>query len=102
MTSDILYTGDIWQDEFVSIGIACKDRHLTEQCNEDYISKFILVKEYKPGHWYPMEITKTFVINNPLQNVQLSIYLATPRTDEFWNPDHTVLLKNIKVNVSAN
>ena len=49
-----------------------------------------------------MSFNKTIAIADAFQCVDLSVYLRTTHKDEFWNPEHSVLLKNIKVNVSAN
>lgn len=97
LQADILYTGDVWQDQFVSLILKCSGKDIS-LFNEDYISKYIQETSYKPNEWYSMKFTKTIHIDTPT-DLDIKLYLATTHKDEVWNPEHGVHLKNIQLTI---
>lgn len=96
--ADLMYTGDVWQDQFICIVFECKGTNISSIFSEDFISKYIQANSYKPNNWYKMKISKTLVVNQS-NRLNMAIYLTTTHKDDIWNPDHSVLLKNVKMQI---
>ena len=45
-----------------------------------------------------MEFIKTISVNDYKEG-KLDIYLKPTHTDSYWNPEHTITLKNINVSI---
>lgn len=98
-TADLKYTADVHHQHFINMNIKCNNSNWYP----DVISKNIVEKDYRPEEWLKLEITKTFDIENNNKGSKLHFYLSTPKHDHYWNPEHTVLLKNINIlGVSVN
>lgn len=96
--ADLMYTGNVWQDQFICIVFECKGENISPVFSEDFISKYIQANPYTPNNWYKMRITKTLVVNQSEQ-LDMAIYLTTTHKDDVWNPDHSVLLRNVKMQI---
>ena len=94
-TADLKYTADVHHQHFINMNIKCNNSNWYP----DVISKNIVEKDYRPEEWLKLEITKTFDIENNNKGSKLHFYLSTPKHDHYWNPEHTVLLKNININI---
>ena len=64
----------------------------------DYISKYIKNIDYQEDRWEKLEVSTIISVNNS-QKVELEIYLLPAIWDSFWDPEHTVTLKNVVVRV---
>lgn len=100
MTADIKYTGKVWQDQFINLGIDCYQDKNHKINSIDNISKSIVEKNYSEDRWMKLEITKTFSVKD-FDSSNLDIYMKPTFKDYFWNPDHSVTLKNINIAISA-
>ena len=98
VTADVIYTGEVTQDRFISLCMdyACNKNSVIS--HSEYISKLLTVKDYKPNEWMKMEFIKTISVKN-LEENKLNIYLKPTHTDGYWNPEHTITLKNINVSI---
>ena len=97
ITADILYTGSVWQDQFINLGIEYYGNN-SKITQYDNISKNITVKEYHPNEWLKLEFVKIFYTKDFDKN-KFDIYLRPTEKDFLWNPKHTVTLKNINISV---
>lgn len=98
VTADLMYTGKVWQDNFINfvVDYTCdKDGKITH-C--DNINKNITSKNYQPNQWVKMEFVKILSTKDSKKHI-LDIYLKPTNKDYLWNPDHTVTLKNININI---
>ena len=93
----MLYTGEVWQDQFISLVLTCKGEDLSI-FNEDYISKYIQKSSYKPDEWNNILFTKTISLNG-LTDFDYKLYLTSTHKDDVWNPEHGVYLKNIQLTI---
>ena len=97
ITADILYTGSVWQDQFINLGIEYYGNN-SKITQYDNISKNITVKEDHPNEWLKLEFVKIFYTKDFDKN-KFDIYLRPTEKDFLWNPKHTVTLKNINISV---
>ena len=101
MTADIKYTGKVWQDQFINLGIDCRYGKKQEINSLDNISKSIVEKNYSPNKWLKLELTKTFYVKDSNNN-DFEIYLKPTDKDYHWNPEHSITLKNINITILGN
>ena len=98
VTADVKYTGEVTQSKFISLCLNYVHNKKTVVSHSDYISKLLTVKDYKPNQWMKMEFIKTIYVIDSIEN-KLDIYLKPTHTDSYWNPEHTITLKNINVSI---
>lgn len=98
VTADIMYTGRVWQDEFINFGMeyTYDDDKKIVQC--DNISKNISSKHYSPNKWMKMEFVKVLSTTDSKVNV-LDLYLQPVNKDYLWHPEHSITLKNINIQI---
>ena len=98
MTANVLYTGGVWQDQFINLGV-----NLTHDKNHiinafDNISKSFTNRKYHPNETTKLEFTKVFNIKD-FKNISIEMYLKPTEKDYMWNPEHSVTLKNINIKI---
>lgn len=98
MTADIKYTGKVWQDKFISLVVDCKGKQMEDVYSSDYIAKYIMERYPTAGKWQKLELSKVISVNNS-DNFELKVYLLPTHKDDFWDPEHTVTLKDVKISV---
>ena len=98
VTADVKYTGEVTQSKFISLCLNYVHNKKTVVSHSDYISKLLTVKDYKPNQWMKMEFIKTISVKD-YEECELDIYLKPTHTDSYWNPEHTITLKNINVSI---
>ena len=98
ITADILYTGSVWQDEFINLGVEYLYNETSKITQYDNISKNITTPYYHPNQWMKLEFVKVFYAKGCKKN-KFDIYLRPTEKDYLWDPDHSVTLKNINVSV---
>ena len=98
VTADIMYTGRVWQDEFINFGMeyTYDDDKKIFQC--DNISKNISSKHYSPNKWMKMEFVKVLSTTDSKVNI-LDLYLQPVNKDYLWHPEHSITLKNINIQI---
>lgn len=98
VTADIMYTGRVWQDEFINFGMeyTYDDDKKIVQC--DNISKNISSKHYSPNKWMKMEFVKVLSTKDSKFNI-FDIYLQPVNKDYLWHPEHSITLKNINIQI---
>ena len=96
MTANIKYTGNVWQDKFISLVVECKGNKMEDVYSSDYISKYIMERYPTADKWQKLEITKMISVDNS-DDFNVMIYLLPTHKDDFWDPNHTVTLKNVKI-----
>lgn len=101
MTADVVYTGRVWQDQFINLGINLTHDNDLEINNYDNISKNFVGKEHHPNKPIKLEFTKVFSVKDFDDN-NFEIYLKPTDKDYLWNPEHSVTLKNINVKILGN
>ena len=94
-TADMKYTADIHHQHFINMNIKCNNA----DWYPDVISKNIVEKDHHPDEWLRLEITKVFDLQDHNKESKLNFYLTPSEHDSQWNPDHTVLLKNINISI---
>ncbi len=94
-TADMKYTADISHQHFINIKAKCSNA----DWYPDVLSKNIIEEDYGPEEWLKLEFTKVFDIKNESKRSKLEFCLTTPEHDHYWNPEHTVLLKNINISI---
>jgi hypothetical protein len=98
VTADVKYTGEVTQSRFISLCLDYDNNKNSKISHSDYISKLLTVKDYKPNQWMKMEFIKTISVKDSKKS-KLDIYLKPTHTDSYWNPEHTITLKNINVSI---
>lgn len=101
MTADVVYTGRVWQDQFINLGINLTHDNDLEINNYDNISKNFVGKEHHPNKPIKLEFTKVFSVKD-FEDNNFEIYLKPTDKDYLWNPEHSVTLKNINVKILGN
>lgn len=101
MTADVVYTGRVWQDQFINLGINLTHDNDLEINNYDDISKNFVGKEHHPNKPIKLEFTRVFSVKDFDDN-NFEIYLKPTAIDYLWNPEHSVTLKNINVKILGN
>lgn len=97
MTADIKYSGDVWQDSFINIGVKFNDHKGQKMEFYDNLAKNITTSTYDPDVWMNIEMIKTYEITKGADLLDFNIYLQPTTKDYLWDPEHTVTLKNIKI-----
>ena len=98
MTADVTYTGEVWQDQFISLGVDLTyDKGLKINAS-DNISKSFSNREYHPNETTKLEFTKVFNVKD-FDDINVEIYLKSTEKDYMWNPEHSVMLKNINIKI---
>ncbi len=98
LTADIKYTGNVWQNKFISMIVECTGNKMETIYSSDYIAKFIMDRYPQKDTWQKLELTNVFVMNNS-DKFEIKIYMLPTDSDKKWVADHTVLLKNISINL---
>lgn len=100
MTADIKYTGQVWQDAFISLVVECNGEGMDRVYSTDYISKYIMNRTPKAEKWQKLEMSKMISVSE-VKNFELKSYLLPTFKDDLWNPDHSVTLKNVGIKIFA-
>lgn len=98
MTADVTYTGEVWQDQFISLGVDLSYDKGQKINASDNISKSFVNREYHPNETIKLEFTKVFNVKD-FEDINLEIYLKSTEKDYMWNPEHSVMLKNINIKI---
>lgn len=99
MDADIKYTEDVWQDAFISLVFECNGSEKSDWVySTDYVSKYILSRTPEPDTWQKLSLTKV-VSTNDSDEYEIKLRLLPTHKDELWNPNHSVTLKNTKINL---
>ncbi len=101
MTADVLYTGAVWQDQFINLGIKYSYDKNKNINSSDNISKSFVDGWYDKDMWIPMEFVKIFSMKESDKN-KFEIYLKPTLKDYLWDPNHSVTLKNINIMILGN
>ena len=101
MTADVIYTGKVWQDQFIGLGVKYSNNKKQDINSSDNISKSFINGEYYAEEWIKMEFSKIFNVDG-YDNNKFEIYLKPTFKDDFWNPEHSVMLKNINIQILGN
>ena len=98
MTADVIYTGNVWQDQFINLGVNLNYNKGQKINAFDNISKSFSNREYNPNEVTKLEFTKVFNVKD-FKNIDFDIYLKSADKDYLWNPEHSVMLKNVNIKV---
>ena len=99
LDADVKYTENVWQDAFISLIFECNGSIDSDWVySTDYVSKYILSRTPEPDKWQKLSLTK-IVSTGGSDEYKLKLYLKPTHKDDLWNPNHSVTLKNIKINV---
>ena len=100
MSADIKYTGQVWQDAFISLVVECNGEGMDRVYSTDYISKYIMNRTPEAEKWQKLEMSKIISVSE-VKDFELKSYLLPTFKDDLWNPDHSVTLKNVEIKVFA-
>ncbi len=101
MTADVMFTGNVWQDQFINLGINFTHDKKQKITSLDNISKSFVERTYFRNLWHDLEFVKIYSVKDFKDN-KIEIYLEPTKKDFMWNPDHSVLLKNINILILGN
>ena len=101
MTADVIYTANVWQDQFINLGIDLTHNNGNIIKEVDNISKGFAKRVYHPNEVTKLEFTKVFNVTD-FKNISIEMYLKPTEKDYLWNPEHSVTLKNINIKVLGN
>lgn len=96
MTADVMFTGNVWQDQFINLGINFTHDKNQKITSLDNISKSFVERNYYKNQWLNLEFVKIYSVRGFKDN-KLEIYLEPTKKDFMWNPEHSILLKNINI-----
>lgn len=98
MTADVIYTGAVWQDQFINLGVKYSNNEDHDVNSFDNISKSFVEGIYYTEVWTKMEFSKVFHVDGSDKH-KFEIYLKPTYKDDFWDPEHSVTLKNINIQI---
>ncbi len=98
MSADIKYTGQVWQDAFISLVVECNGDGMDRVYSTDYISKYIMNRTPEAEKWQKLELSKIISVDG-VDKFELKAYMLPTFKDDMWNPDHSVTLKNVKIKI---
>ncbi len=101
MTADVVYTGSVWQDQFINLGVNLTHDKKQKINSSDNISKNFVDRTYRPNESVKLEFTKVFNVKG-FDSSDIEIYLKPTEKDYMWNPEHSVTLKNINIMILGN
>ena len=101
MTADVMFTGNVWQDQFINLGINFTHDKNQKITSLDNISKSFVERNYYRNQWLNLEFVKIYSVKDFKDN-KLEIYLEPTKKDFMWNPDHSVTLKNVNIMILGN
>ena len=94
--ADVKFTKQVPIHHFIHIGMRCSGDKMNSTEFSDCVSKYIKNYDYQADTWEKMELSMMFPTNNS-DETQLEMYLVPAEWDEWWDPEHTVTLKKIKI-----
>lgn len=97
MTAKMKYTANITHDKFIRVVLKSSNAIGTSEV----ISKNIVEKNYMPDQWCNVNITKVFKSKNIKKESDIDIYMRPSEHDQQWNPEHSVLLKDVNITISG-
>ena len=101
MTADVIYTSGVWQDQFINLGVRYSYGKNQSINSSDNISKNFVDSWYDQNRWTKMEFVKIFSMQQSDKN-EFEIYLRPTLKDYLWDPEHSILLKNINITILGN
>ena len=101
LTADVVYTGSVWQDQFINLGVNLTHDKKQKINSSDNISKNFVDRNYRPNEPVKLEFTKVFNVKG-FDSSNIEIYLKPSEKDYMWNPEHSVTLKNINIMILGN
>lgn len=93
-----MYTGRVWQDEFINFVMDYRYDKYNKITHWDNINKNITSKSYHQNQWTKMEFVKILSTKESKKNI-FEIYLKPTDKDYLWKPEHSVTLKNINIKI---
>lgn len=97
ITAKIKYTADITYEKFIIMSL----RSSNAIWSSEPISKSIVERDYKPNQWYNINVDKIFRSKNKEKTSQIDIYMQPSKHDHQWNPEHSVMLKDVNIKISG-
>lgn len=94
--ADVKFTKQVPIHHFIHIGMRCSGDKMNSTEFSDCVSKYIKNYDYQADTWEKMELSMMFPTNNS-DETQLEMYLVPAEWDAWWDPEHTVTLKKIKI-----
>jgi len=94
--ADVKFTKQVPIHHFIHIGMRCSGDNMNSTEFSDCVSKYIKNYDYQADTWEKMELSMMFPTNNS-DETQLEMYLVPAEWDAWWDPEHTVTLKKIKI-----
>ena len=94
--ADVKFTKQVPIHHFIHIGMRCSGDNMNSTEFSDCVSKYIKNYDYQADTWEKMELSMMFPTNNS-NETQLEMYLVPAEWDAWWDPEHTVTLKKIKI-----
>lgn len=94
--ADVKFTKQVPIHHFIHIGMRCSGDNMNSTEFSDCVSKYIKNYDYQADTWEEMELSMMFPTNNS-DETQLEMYLVPAEWDAWWDPEHTVTLKKIKI-----
>ncbi len=89
------------QDQHMNLVLCCNgDNMLYPTTYKDKISKFINADKVIAGEWYPIRVSKEFIVTNA-DNLKAFVAINTPEYDEYWLPDCQMNIRNVVVHVEG-
>lgn len=98
MTADVMFTGDVWQDQFINLGINYFHDKNQKITSLDNMSKSFVERNHYSDTWMKLEFVKIYSVKD-FQNNKIEIYLEPTKKDYMWNPDHSVTLRNVNIKI---
>ncbi|MBR5782143.1 MAG: LTA synthase family protein [Bacteroidales bacterium] len=95
MTAKIKYTANITHEKFIRLNMKSSNAVWATEP----ISKSIIEKNYHPEQWYNVDVTKIFKSKNNKKPSFIEIYMIPSEHDHQWDPNHSVTLKDININI---
>lgn len=99
LKADATYTEFVWQEQFIKIAINCEGKNIsTPILFSENTSKFFVDKEMKPKKNNKIELSKEFFVKDE-GDLNISVFLVSPEKDDLWKANHSLLLKNIEIEI---
>lgn len=98
LTADVKYSGNVFQDHFINLGVDYRHDKKQKISSIDNISKSFVERKYSSDQWLRLEFVQLYSSKDFNDN-EIEIYLQQTKKDNQWNPKHSVKLKNVNIKI---
>ncbi|MDY0015057.1 MAG: LTA synthase family protein [Bacteroidales bacterium] len=97
----VCFNTHLFADEYMDIVFSAKRANMEyESESKEKIAKFIASEKIEKDTWYPLYISKEFLVKNAKQ-IDFSLHISTVSYNHEWVPNSQLNLKNISITIEG-